>query len=199
MQAARPIVILLFLLISGALSHVASADDSVRCSGQILQTGDPAIKVQRYCGRPTFVDPWNGGPGLAYGQPFNMESWTYNRGPGQLIQIFVFRNGRVEAIDNAGYGFRPGQGQQDCSRGGIANGMSKYELVTECGDPAQSSGHFIYSSRFSNGGQSYYLNRGVFPVYRETWVYNFGASRLLREITLENGRVIDNQTLGRGF
>lgn len=199
MHAARSIAIGLLVVLGCALSSVAWAGDSVRCSGQILQTGDPAIKVQRYCGPPTFVDPWNGGSGLAYGQPFNMESWTYNRGPGQLIQIFVFRNGRVEAIESAGYGFLAGQGSIDCSRGGIANGMSKYELVAECGDPAQSSGHFIFSSRFSTGGQDVYLNRGVFPVYRETWVYNFGPSRLLREITLENGRVVSNQTLGRGF
>ena len=190
-------VLLIGALFVGAVPS-ASADDSARCSGHLVQRGDPSIKVKRYCGQPTFVDPWRGN-GAAYGVSFSMEAWTYNWGPGRLIEIFVFRNGKVDSIETAGYGFRPGQVSLDCSRGGVANGMSKYQLIAACGEPAQRRGTFIYSSRFSSGAQDYYLKRGVFPVYRETWVYNFGPSRLLRQITLENGRVVSNQTLGRGF
>lgn len=177
----------------------AAAGDSMRCSGHLLQQGDPAVEVRHYCGPPTFIDPWNAGAGAGYGLGFSMQAWTYNRGPSRLIQILIFKNGKVDSVENAGYGFRPGQGSRDCSRGGIVNGMSKYELLAACGDPAQRSAGFVYSSRFSAGARDYYLNQGVFPVYRETWIYNFGPSRLLHEITLENGRVVNDKTLGRGF
>lgn len=190
------------LLIAWAMLGVspqAMADGSVRCNGHLLQRGDPAVEVRRYCGQPTFTDPWRAGAGAVYGSNFSMQAWTYNRGPGRLIQIFVFKDGKVESVESAGYGFRPGQAGRDCSRGGIASGMSKYQLLAACGDPAQRSGGFVYSSRFSAGSRDYYLNRGVFPVYRETWIYNFGPSRLLHEVTLENGRVVNDKTLGRGF
>ncbi|MDA3921214.1 MAG: DUF2845 domain-containing protein [Salinisphaera sp.] len=200
MRAAwMAVVVMVGSLLAGFVAP-ASAADAVRCAGHLVERGDPAIDVRHYCGEPTFVDPWTGSGALAYGVSFDMEAWTYNRGPGRLIQIIVFRNGKVESIENAGYGFQPGQSQIGCSRAGaIAGGMSKYRLLVSCGEPDQRSGGFILSSRFSGGGQEYYLSRGIFPVYRETWIYNFGASRLQREVTLENGRVVSVDTLGRGF
>lgn len=193
-----PAMLLTGGLILGA-APPALAADSARCSGHLVQRGDPAAEVRHYCGQPTFVDPWRGAPGAAHGGHFSMQAWTYNRGPGRLIRIFVFQDGKVHSVDSAGYGFRPGQVARDCSSGGIAKGMSKYRLLAVCGEPVQRSGGFVYSSRFSAGARDYYLNRGVFPVYRETWLYNFGPQRLQHEITLENGRVVNDKTLGRGF
>ena len=36
-------------------------------------------------------------------------------------------------------------------------------------------------------------------VYREEWVYNFGAARFMRIVHLDNGRVTDVEFGGRGF
>lgn len=203
----RPAITVLFAALPWLLASLSivtadpvQASDAVRCKGRLLDRGDPAMEVQHYCGEPAFVDPWTGSGALAHGRVYDMEAWTYNWGPGRLMQIFVFRNGKVASIENAGYGFNPGQLRVDCSSaGGIGNGMSKYQLVVSCGSPDQRSGHFVLSSRFSSGARDYYLGRGVFPVYRETWLYNFGPNRLQREVILENGQVVDTQALDRGF
>ncbi|MBO9471236.1 DUF2845 domain-containing protein [Endozoicomonas sp. G2_2] len=189
-----------FVLVLGlCVSGGPAVADSLRCGGALIQTGDPAAVVRNKCGAPDFVDPWIGGSGLAYGQTLSMEEWTYNRGPSRLLQILVFRDGKLQRIRDDGYGFTVRRGANECRPTDIARGMSKYRLLQACGEPIQKSGGFVFSRRNDVGTYDYRLRRGVNPVYREKWVFNFGGNRLLREVTLENAIVVDSDTLERGF
>ncbi|GAB3685662.1 DUF2845 domain-containing protein [Salinisphaera aquimarina] len=186
-------------LIGASFGAPQASADSVRCGGKLVQNGDPAIVVRNACGAPNFVDPWIGGAGAGYGAAFSMEEWTYNRGPGRLLQIMIFRNGELYRIRDGGYGFAEG-GPTSCRPSDIARGISKYRLLAACGEPAQRTVvGFIYSNRGRTANGDYYLRRGVVPVYRERWIYNFGGNRLLREVTLENAVVVETDTLDRGF
>ncbi|MES1937210.1 hypothetical protein C27AD_12691 [Salinisphaera hydrothermalis C27AD] len=190
--------IVLFVLAATALSGVAQAD-SLRCDGRLVTDGDPVVSVLRACGEPSFRDPWWGNAPSS-GVPPMME-WTYNHGPQRLMNQIVFREGKVIAIRTAGYGFRAGTPPPSgsCEPTSIAPGLSKYRLIQFCGEPVQRSGGYVYSTVYDDGVQRYFLRHGGHAVYRERWIYNFGANRLLREVTLENARVVSVQTLGRGF
>ncbi|MES1930510.1 hypothetical protein SADO_14709 [Salinisphaera dokdonensis CL-ES53] len=189
------LVLAVGMLLSGAPAYA----DSLRCGGALVQVGDTAAAVRNDCGAPDFVDPWIAGNGVAYGQAFAMEEWTYNRGPSRLLQILVFRDGTLKRIREDGYGFIESRGSPACRPSDIGRGMSKYRLLQACGEPIQKSGGFVYSTRQRAGTHDYRLRRGLVPVYRERWVFNFGGNRLLREVTLENAIVVETDTLERGF
>ena len=194
----RPLVLATALIVAAAVLATPARADNLRCGGSLVQKGDPAAAVRSSCGEPDFVDPWIGGVDIAYGAVPNMEAWTYNRGPGRLLQVLIFRDGRLDRIREDGYGFRVPAGPSECQPASITRGMSKYRLLVACGQPAQKSGGYVLSTR---GSQSTYdfRRRGVVPVYREQWIFNFGSSRLLREVTLENAVVVETDTLDRGY
>lgn len=181
-----------------ALSPAVAA--SLRCTHGLVKTGDQAVEVRAACGAPSFVDPWIAGPGLAYGAAASMEAWTYNRGPSQLLRILIFRDGELIRMRTDGHGFRERRGASGCQPTDIVEHISKYRLLQMCGQPAQQSGLFVFSSRRRLGdGRHVFRRHSGVPVYRERWIYNFGDNRLLREVTLENGKVVAIDTLGRGF
>lgn len=187
-------------VVLAALVSPAAASDTLRCDGGLVETGDPAAVVRATCGPPDFVDRWAGGAALAYGPAYAVEAWTYNRGPNRLLQVLTFQNGELERIASAGYGFRETPGAGRCTPSAIESGMSKYRLLQMCGQPVQRGpGVFVYSRRRELNGRDIYLRRGHVLVYREEWLYNFGSDRLLREVTLENGFVVEVDTKGRGF
>jgi len=197
----RLLVCLLALFGAVLLAPSVAQADSVRCGSSLVQTGDPAIVVRKTCGAPDFVDPWIAGAGGGFGQGvvLSMEQWTYNRGPGRLLQIMVFRDGKLYSVTDGGYGFSVNQGQS-CRPTDLAPGLSKYRLLVACGEPAQRNVvGFLYSTRGRTANGQYYRRRGAVPVYREQWIYNFGGNRLLREVTLENAVIVDVETLDRGF
>lgn len=196
-QHFRIAATLLAGLVLGA-SHTAAADN-LRCGGTLIQTGDRAAEVRNACGAPDFVDPWIAGRDLAYGRAPAMEEWTYNRGPSRLLQILVFRDGALRRIRVDGYGFHESRGPSSCRPSDIVNGMSKYRLLQACGQPVQKAGGFMYSTRRPGGHYDFRQHHRVVPVYRERWLFNFGGSRLLREVTLENATVVEIDTLDRGF
>lgn len=187
--------VLIFAVCLPVIGHA----DSLRCNGRLVDDGDPAVSVLRACGEPSFRDPWWGDRPAAGVAP--MMEWTYNHGPRRLMEQVVFRNGRVIAIRSAGYGFdsRPLPQSGSCEPTFIEPGMSKYELLEACGKPIQRTAGYSYSAAIDANGQRYFFRHGGERVYRERWIYNFGGNRLLRQVTLDNARVVSVQTLDRGF
>ncbi|HET7315524.1 DUF2845 domain-containing protein [Salinisphaera sp.] len=187
------------LALAGMLLPAIAHADSLRCDGRLVTNGDTVVSVLHACGQPSFRDPWWGNA-PAGGVPPMME-WTYNYGPRRLMDQIVFRNGKVMSIHTAGYGFRAGRlpPSGSCEPTTILPGLSKYELLETCGEPVQRSGGYVYSHVLTEGGHRYFLNNGAHRVYHERWIYNFGANRLLREVIMENARVVSVQTLDRGF
>lgn len=171
--------------------HGRGAD--LRCDDGLVGRGDLAVEVVDACGEPDLVDAWRSGPADPRPGVPEVEQWYYNSGPRKLVRILRIRNGRVSRIESGGYGFR-GPASGDCDPAAVQTSMNKLRLLARCGSPVQRDSVVVYR-RPQRG-----LRRGsAVLVYRETWIYNFGDNRLLREVRLENGRVVNVDTVGRGY
>jgi hypothetical protein len=186
-----------------ALAGPAVAADSMRCGSRLVATGDSAAKLLGVCGEPALRDAWQAPGGYGLGTLAEVEEWTYNFGPQQLLRLVRLRQGRIERIEAEGYGFHA-SGRRDCSPStAIARGMSKYRLLTHCGEPlTRIVSHRLLRRppRYYGGGFGYHAGDHVLEaVHREEWTYNFGSSKLMRLVTLDNGVVSDVRTGERGF
>ncbi|SFF59900.1 Protein of unknown function [Fontimonas thermophila] len=193
--------LLLWLCAIGVPAPVDAAG-SMRCGSRLVSEGMFAAEVLAICGEPDFRDVWPPPGAYGYGYLAPTEEWTYNRGSSQLLRILRFRNGRLDRIESEGYGFAPRQGQ-GCGHGEIRPGMSKYRLLAFCGEPLTRYADYVLRyARPEIWDRPYDLRDDYVtgtPVYREEWVYNFGANQLLRIVVLENGRVSEIRTGRRGF
>ncbi|MDN5939035.1 MAG: DUF2845 domain-containing protein [Salinisphaera sp.] len=181
----RITIFLLMLLLA-----IPPAGAALRCPDGLVDTGDLAVEVLDACGEPDFVDHWASSALAVDGLQPDVEQWTYNFGPDQLLYTLRLRGGRVQRIDADGYGFHPSP-DEDCQPSAIAAGMSKYELLARCGRPVQRDALFVLRPLRGSARSRLHVRGRLRRVYRETWIYNFGDSRLLRRVTLENGRVVD--------
>lgn len=189
-------IIAALLLAAGLAPPIADAS-SMRCGSRLLSEGMLAAEAVAICGEPDFVDVWP--PSHGYGHRVQAEEWIYNRGSSQLLRVLQIRNGRVHSIGTEGYGFAP-QGAGACGQTDIQRGMSKYRLLSRCGEPiARVADHMLVPDRSHRHGSLRDHYNAVIQVYREEWTYNFGSNQLLRIVILENGRVADVRVGRRGF
>ncbi|WP_352890241.1 DUF2845 domain-containing protein [Sinimarinibacterium thermocellulolyticum] len=175
--------------------------NSMRCGSRLLSEGMLAAEAVAICGEPDFVDVWPlpHGYGPGHGLHPRIEEWVYNRGSSQLLRVLQIRNGRVHRIDTEGYGF-PAQGAGSCGQSDITRGMSKYRLLSRCGEPiARAADYVLVPDRRYRHGSLHDPYHALIRVFREEWTYNFGSSHLLRIVILENGRVADVRSGRRGF
>lgn len=159
--------------------------EALRCGNDLVREGDPAYQVQRACGQPDWVRSWH----PDYGR--RDEIWHYNFGPGELIRVMHFRDGRLRRIETAGRGFREQKGSGSCRPLDVVKGMSAHELLQRCGEPLQrETGRMVYRS-----------DRAMLPhrkrhhrfhsVFVEDWYYEFGSGHLPRKIRLMDGIVAE--------
>jgi Protein of unknown function (DUF2845) len=90
--------------------------ESIRCGSQLIVKGSTSADLLEYCGKPTQVTKngtVNGLVGNTYTAggivnpatgDFEVETWTYDFGPNQLMQRVRIENGIVVQIDSMGYG-----------------------------------------------------------------------------------------------
>ncbi len=81
----------------------------MRCGNGLIEVGEPMATVQALCGSPAEVQhsfvvnettAAVGGDGKStVGAEIPVETWTYNRGPNQLMVSIRFVNGKVVEID----------------------------------------------------------------------------------------------------
>lgn len=174
---------------------------SMRCGSRLLSEGMLAAEAQALCGEPDFRDVWASPGGYGYGAGSPTEEWVYNRGSSQLLRVLRIRNGRIERIATEGYGFAP-QSARNCGQAEIRRDMSKYRLVSRCGEPIARIADYVMVPAYRHPHHRHHDLRNqyaVSPVYREEWTYNFGSNQLLRVVILENGRVVDVRVGRRGF
>lgn len=179
----------------------AHALDTLRCGSRLVSTQMTAAEVLGACGEPAFRDVWAQPGGYGGGALGAVEEWTYNFGSSQLLRVLRFRQGRLQRIDAEGYGFARGT-PRDCSGSDITPGMSKYRLLAACGEPLTRTAE-VMQMPYERGRRPYgYRDPAATlweTVYREEWVYNFGAARFMRVVRLENARVAEVEMGGRGF
>lgn len=181
------------------------AEDTLRCGSRLVSVGMIAAKVEALCGKPAYRDVE--GYELPYNRGYDsdVEVWTYNFGSNRLLQQLQFRNGQLESIRSDGYGFNADV-KGHCGPDDIEVGMSKYQLLHDCGEPEARHAESVLVPSVSDGPvyrrpDGVYAYQGGYQrqVYRERWVYNFGSSYFLRNVILENGKVTDVENGDRGF
>lgn len=187
------------------LAGTSTAADSFRCDGQIIETGDRALRVETLCGPPSLVE--NRPVSSVYGYAHDgTQTWTYNFGPRKLVRVLTFRNGRVADIASDGYGFveqrdsRAAQSKKRCNPYDLTAGLSSYRVLELCGPPDDRQQINVLVPLSKQAQAAYpHLGKARQRIQREHWLYNFGSDHLLRTVVLENGRVVDVDVGERGF
>jgi hypothetical protein len=177
------------LQLAVALWALAAAPaHALRCDNQIISEGDRTFDVLRKCGQPDFVD--HRFEGLAFAYPFaiEVEDWYYDLGPTQLVRMLRFRNDRLAIVRTGGYSFGEAT-YGGCRPEEIEPGLSKFDLLSRCGEPDYSDAWMEYRSKRVGEVFTYPVSVEV-----EEWIYSFGSNRFIRYVTLINGRVRDVET-----
>lgn len=169
------------VLLTGMLAaFVARADDRLPCANGIVPIGADVIGLRNACGEPTLREVL-GEPGFVGGA--YDEEWFYNFGPRERLRIVRLREGRVQRIEDDGYGFQ-GLPNLTCDFASLREGLSKFRLWLACRLPHRRETLVVYRQ----------LERGastVEPLLRERWHYNSAVGELLRIVTMENGRIVN--------
>ncbi len=90
-----------------------AAADSMRCGTRLMTDGDPADKVEAYCGPPVSIErreilrPWGYHRGVTVRGTYevSVELWTYNFGPSKLMYRLRFEDGLLVDVDTLTHGY----------------------------------------------------------------------------------------------
>lgn len=174
-------------VILAALVPVETAD-AMRCDGSLVRAGDRQFQVAERCGQPDYVDGFRDPHFRGY--VGEREIWYYNFGPHRFLRVLHFRDGRLHRIESAGRGFTESRMEGACIPREIRQGMSSYELVLLCGEPAERELRSPLTERWSKHGL-----RRVQQVVVEDWFYPGVHGYMPRRVRLEDGRVREVRTL----
>jgi hypothetical protein len=186
----RLLLALWFGFLAMAAAH--SGAEAMRCDGRLVTVGDRRFDVLAACGEPDLRVPVRLEVIGVYALPYE-EIWYYNFGPSRFIQQLRFRQGRLESIDSAGYGFHP-DAPGSCRPEDLRRDMTHLELVARCGEPVDREQRL----RWLPYDQGYPFARGR-AVFEEEWIYDFGPDRFYRILTLVDGLVVKIETGRWGF
>ena len=101
-------------LLAAALAVAGPAvADSMRCGTKLMTDGDPADKVEAYCGPPVSIErreilrPWGYQRGVTVHSTYevSVELWTYNFGPNKLMYRLRFEDGLLVDVDTLSHGY----------------------------------------------------------------------------------------------
>ena len=102
------------MLLAAALAFSGpAAADSMRCGTKLMTDGDPADKVEAYCGRPASIERheivrpyyYNHGYPIHSAYEVSVELWTYNFGPNKLMYRLRFEDGLLVDVDTLSHGY----------------------------------------------------------------------------------------------
>ena len=180
-------LLILALLLLWAWPPITAA---FRCGNELVREGDHKFEVRRTCGPPDYVEkranPYLQGLGYVGGR----EVWYYDPGGNAFVRRLTFLEGRLSHIEVVG---RSGRAAGDCDPHFIQEGLSRYQLLTECGKPdARDSWHEL--GRFWIGRHEVVSGR----VKVEEWVYDFGPQHFIRYVRLIEGQVVGVELGDRG-
>lgn len=175
--------VVLFLLLVVALP--ASA---MRCGSNLIDTGDNDFKVHDRCGEPFWteqyvrVEVFGARTEHEVQEEVPYEVWYYNFGPQSFMLALTFRNGRLEGIEQLGYGVKEIGG--DCDLMSYGSGMAGAAVVAHCGPPAarrRINDTVVLRDRRSR-------HESYIPDWKEDWVYRFDGGDT-RVAHVHNGRL----------
>jgi hypothetical protein len=192
------------------LAPLAARGDSLSCPGGIVSTGDSKADLLGKCGRPA-LEEWpteesaqvGARHGLARRVSARVERWTYDLGKSRFVQVVTLVAGRIVRVERGGHGFseepapleRPRRAT--CDPAALAVGKLKLELLARCGEPAVVDA-WEEELRTADRQGGIATVRSV-TVAVELWTYDFGRSRFLRFVRLEDGKATAVETGSYGY
>jgi len=82
----------------------------------------------------------------------------------------------------------------------VVEGSTRGEVIARCGEPTDVERRSILRRPVLwRYGRPYHLSDDLVEVPVETWTYNLGPSKLMRRLRLEDGVVVEIDTLGYGY
>jgi hypothetical protein len=205
--------LLLLFALSTLAGSAASADDGMGCEGGIVSVGDSRLDLLGKCGEPTHVESrqaqrteWVGDriQGAARTVTITVETWTYDLGPGRLVQYARLEAGKVIDVRSGGYGRAAAAPRREsavpraaCEPMTIRAGFTTYDLLSLCGEPVFRDLREELVSVAESDGQVALGSSSV--LVKETWTYDFGPRALVRYVLVRDGRVAGVRTGGYGY
>jgi len=87
-----------------------------------------------------------------------------------------------------------------CGNRLVTDGDPADKLLALCGPPTAITRSEILRRPVTwRFGRPYYLSDDLVPVAVEYWTYNLGPNKLMRRIRLDDGLVVEIETLGKGY
>jgi len=82
----------------------------------------------------------------------------------------------------------------------VVEGTTRGEVLARCGEPTDVARRSILRRPVLwRYGRPYFLSDDLVEVPVETWTYNLGPNKLMRRLRLEDGLVVEIDTLGYGY
>jgi len=185
----------LALLAIAMLLLAFNASASLYCGAALIKVGDPQYRVAEACPRPFYEEqlPVFAGHGYAatVGALGFEQVWYFNFGSSKLMRRMVFSHGRLQRIDELGYGVGYVPGSRRCSARDLANaGTLSAEIYARCGAP-----DYVYDAG-SDYARSF--RYGHLPAVTFTrWIYSWNGNSLDRELLFRNGRLMELRAVSR--
>lgn len=82
----------------------------------------------------------------------------------------------------------------------VVEGTTRDQVTTWCGDPTDVQQRIILRPPVIwYYGRPMRVAGGDIEVFVETWTYNLGPNKLMRRLRIEDGEVVEIETLGYGY
>ena len=184
------------LLLALVLLFASQHAFALRCGNLVITREMQDLQVRDRCGDPFWTESYTSYDLVGshdagqVAREVQFDVWYYNFGPSSLMHRLVFRDGVLKQDDTLGYGVREIGSKCDPLMRFVD--LSVGELVAFCGEPL--------SRRQNNDTVVDKLApdyRRVREQRRELWTYDFGESRVLRQMQLVEGRVVSAQAIAR--
>lgn len=82
-----------------------------------------------------------------------------------------------------------------CAEKIVSEGMTSHELADLCGEPAQVERKTIYND--ISTGTPHVSASSTIEIHVEMWIYNFGPTRLMERVWIQDGVITRIESLGR--
>jgi hypothetical protein len=200
-------------LLGAMFPSPSRADDGMSCAGGIVSVGDSRLDLLGKCGAPTFTESrpdqrseWVGDrvQGASRTVTITVETWTYDLGPGRLVQYARIEAGKVVNVRSGGYGRASDVQRREnpvpraaCEPTSLRVGDSTYDLLSLCGEPVFRDLRQEQIAVAESDGQVAMGTSTV--VVKETWTYDFGPRAFVRYVQVRDGRVTGVRTGGYGY
>ena len=82
----------------------------------------------------------------------------------------------------------------------ITDGDSAAKVLALCGEPSEvTTTSVLRRPVVWRYGRPWYASDDLVPVVVEFWTYNLGTQKLMRRLRIEEGLVVEIETLGHGY